>query len=213
MKVLIVSGSPRENGNTFYAAKLMQDKLESEGIEVDFYNLANKNISQCQACNSCKKSQNKHCIIEDDLNDLIDKCLDVDGLIISSPIHFADISGIAKNAYDRLFFVCSANGNFLRHKVGASFVAVRRSGGIHGFHTLNNYLMYVEMFIASSSYWNIIHGWRPNEAYGDVEGVYTIENLAENYVFLLKSVTNSHYELPAKKPKEDTNFVRKDLLK
>ncbi|MEG0569527.1 MAG: flavodoxin family protein, partial [Erysipelotrichales bacterium] len=105
-----------------------------------------------------------------------------------------------------------ANGNIFRHKVGASFVAVRRTGGVNGYNTLNNYLLYSEMLVAGSTYWNVIYGQKPKEVHGDAEGVVTLQVMADNIAYLLKMKEATNIEAPAKRKKAFTNFVRKDLL-
>ncbi|MDL2212086.1 flavodoxin family protein [Erysipelotrichaceae bacterium OttesenSCG-928-M19] len=212
MKVLIINGSPNVNGNTFVGAKIISNVLKEHNIDSEIYSLGNKVFKPCTACRACFKNKDFKCVIHDDLNDLIEKCLVFDGLVLGSPIHFADVSGLIKNALDRLFYVSAANNNIFYHKVGAAYTVVRRSGGIAGFHTLNNYLMYAEMFIAGSSYWNVVHGQKPEEAYADKEGVQTLETLADNLAYLLKIIDTSTIEEPKRRPKVGTNFVREDLL-
>lgn len=211
MKIIFINGSPRIEGNTYHGCKIIAERLEASGIETEIYNLANKMISPCKGCNSCFQTKNMKCIINDDLNDLIEKCVQFDGVVLGSPIHYADISGLAKNAFDRLFYVSSANENIFRHMVGASFVSVRRTGGIRGFQTLNNYLLYSEMFIAGSSYWNVIHGLMPKDIYYDIEGVSTLETLGNNLAYLALTIESSLIDKPGKLTKQRTNFVRDDL--
>ncbi|MDF9867812.1 multimeric flavodoxin WrbA [Bacilli bacterium PM5-3] len=208
MKTLIINGSPKVNGNTYHGATIIKEQLEKEGIDVEIYNLGDKKIAPCKACGACSQTKDKTCIIKDDLNELVLKAEEADGIILGSPIHYSDISGLAKSAYDRLFYVGGANGGLFRHKVGAGFVAVRRSGGSFGFHSLNNYFLISEMFVAPSSYWNIIHGRVPGEVHEDEEGVFTLTNLAENFAFLLKTINENKKELPNKVDKPMTNFVR-----
>lgn len=212
MKVLIINGSPNINGNTYSSALVLSEVLSEQAIDTEIYNLGNKVFNPCTACGSCFKNKDYRCIIHDDLNDLIEKCLGVDGLILGSPIHYGNISALAKNAFDRLFYVSTANKNIFRHKVGAAYIAVRRTGGIAGFHTLNNYLLYSEMFVASSSYWNVIHGQKPQQIYGDGEGIQTLKTLADNFAYLLKTINHSNVEKPEPRKKVSTNFVRDDLL-
>lgn len=208
MKVLLINGSPNEKGNTYHGCTVIAKELNDNGIDTEIYNLSKKSILPCNACAACFKTKDNKCIQKDDLNDLIAKCLEVDGIILSSPIHYADISGLAKNAFDRMFYVSGANGNIFRHKVGASFVAVRRTGGIAGFQTLNNYLLYSEMFVTGSSYWNVIHGAKPEEIYQDAEGLDTLKTLGSNMAFLMKVLDSTSIDKPEKIKKAYTNFIR-----
>lgn len=208
MKVLLVNGSPNKEGNTYHACDVVAKRLEEKGIEAEIFNLAGTQYNSCIACGSCYRTQDNTCILKDGLDDLIQKFIEADGIVLASPIHYADISGLMKSAMDRLFYVCGNNGNFLRHKVGASLVAVRRTGGIAGFHTLNNYLLYSEMFIATSSYWNVVHGTSPKEIYQDEEGLDILNVLADNMAYLLKTVAESKVEKPEMIEKRFTNFIR-----
>lgn len=211
MKVLLINGSPRLHGNTNLTNEYLIEEFKKHGIEAEQYHLANKDFRPCLACNTCYKTKDLRCVIDDDLNELISYVKDFDGVILSAPIHYADISGLAKAAFDRLFYVSGANGNIFKHKVGAGFVCVRRSGGIAGFHTLYNYLTYAEMFIASGNYWNIIHGNRAQEAEFDLEGRECLSTLSANMAFLLDSVNKNKANLPTTKKTQITNFIREDL--
>lgn len=211
MKVILINGSPRLEGNTSKANDFLIEEFKKYGIEAEQYHLANKDIKPCMACNACYKNKNGRCIIDDDLNDLIAYAKDFDGIMLSAPIHYADISGLAKAAFDRLFYVSGANGNIFKHKVGAGFVCVRRTGGIAGFHTLYNYLTYAEIFIASGTYWNVLHGNRPGEVTHDLEGLDTLSNLCANMSFLLEAVAKNKDNLPTTSKKVATNFIRDDL--
>jgi multimeric flavodoxin WrbA len=208
MKVLIINGSPKKNGNTKACASVLSNVLATHDIETEIFDLADYEFKPCLACGICFKTKDDSCIIKDDINILIEKCKEADGIILGSPIHYADISGLAKNAFDRLFYISGANGNYFKHKVGASYVCVRRSGGIAGYHTLNNYLMYTEMFIATSTYWNVIHGQKPNEILEDAEGIKTLETLADNIAYLLKVLATTSIETPQERPHKYTNFIR-----
>lgn len=211
MKTLIINGSPKANGNTACAGNLIKETLEKKGITTDIYHLAGKDIRPCLGCMSCFKTRDNKCIIDDDLNELIALSLDYDGIILGSPIHFATISSLAKCAFDRMFFVGMANDNSYRHKIGASYICVRRSGGVTGFDALNNYLLFSEMFVPSGNYWNVIHGRLPNEVDFDDEGKQTLEVLANNFAFLLKAVKDKKEDLPSFAKKKLTNFIREDL--
>lgn len=212
MKVLLINGSPHVNGNTYTAIKVLSDNLNEQGIETEIYNLGNKSFLPCTACSSCFKMRNNTCIIDDDLNGLIQKCLDVDGIVLASPVHYADVSALAKCAFDRLFYVSGANKNIFKHKVGASIAVVRRTGGMQAFNTLNTYLSYSEMFVVGSSYWNVIHGRLPGEVLADNEGIQTLQTLGDNMTYLLKTIESSTIERPIGRKKVMTNFIREDLL-
>lgn len=208
MKVVAINGSPKAEGNTYNALKLVTDELEKQGIETEIIHIGNKNIRGCLACGACYMNKNERCAIEDEVNAVIQKLKSADGIVIGSPVYYASISGTLKSFLDRTFYVAGANGGLFRHKVGASVVAVRRSGEVATFDHLNHYFTITEMFIASSNYWNVIHGRMPGEALQDEEGVQTMRVLAKNMAFLMKSIEQNKENLPQKETKIMTNFIR-----
>ena len=188
--------------------KIVTDELEKCGIETEILHIGNKNVRGCLACGGCAKNQNEKCVIDDVVNESIQKIKSADGIIIGSPVYYASIAGTMKCFLDRSFYVASANGGLFRHKVGASVVAVRRSGEVATFDHLNHYFALGEMFTASSKYWNVIHGRLPGEALQDEEGVQTMRVLAKNTAFLLESMAKNSDKLPESEPKIMTNFIR-----
>lgn len=210
MKVVAFNGSPKKEGNTYKALKMVSAELEKNDIEVEIIHVGNKNIRGCTGCNMCVKNQNGKCIINDEVNEWIEKMNEADGIILGSPVFYAGITGTMKCFLDRAFYVTSFNGMMLRYKVGASIVAVRRTGGLPTFNALNNYISYSEMIMASSNYWNVIHGTKPGEVEEDMEGKQIAQILGENMAWLLKVVAegkNTH-PIPEVKRKKFTNFIR-----
>lgn len=210
MKVVAFNGSPKEEGNTYRAIKMVAEELEQEGIDVEIIQVGNKVIRGCLACNACKTNQNDRCVIEEDeVNEWIQKMKEADGILLGSPVHFAAIGGTMKSFLDRAFYVASTGG-ILRHKVGAAVVAVRRSGGVPTYNQLNNYINYAEMLMPSSNYWNVIHGRTPGELVGDEEGKQIMRILGKNMAFLMKLV--EHGKGTVKEPESETkiatNFIR-----
>ena len=209
MKVVAFNGSPHKEGNTYHAIKMVAEELEKEGIEVEIIQVGDKAIRGCTACNGCMKNRDEKCVIAaDEVNEWIQKMKAADGIIIGSPVHYAAIGGAMKSFLDRAFYV--ANLGFLRHKVGAAVVAVRRSGGVTTFNQLNNYLNYTEMLIPGTNYWNVIHGFAPGEAKQDAEGCQIMRVLGQNMAWLLKLVAHGKGAVaePAGERKILTNFVR-----
>lgn len=209
MKVVAFNGSPHKEGNTYHAIKMVAEELEKEGIEVEIIQVGDKAIRGCTACNGCMKNRDEKCVIAaDEVNEWIQKMKAADGIIIGSPVHYAAIGGAMKSFLDRAFYV--ANLGFLRHKVGAAVVAVRRSGGVTTFNQLNNYLNYTEMLIPGTNYWNVIHGFAPGEAKQDEEGCQIMRVLGQNMAWLLKLVEHGKGAVaePAGERKILTNFVR-----
>lgn len=208
MKVIAINGSPKAEGNTYHALKIVTDELEKQGISTEIIHIGNKNIRGCIACGACQKNKNEKCIIEDEVNEALQKMKAADGIIIGSPVYYASTAGTMKCFLDRTFYVASANGGLFRHKVGASVVAVRRSGEVATFDHLNHYFTITEMFLASSNYWNVIHGRMPGEVLQDEEGVQIMRILGKNMAFLLKSVEQNKALLPEREAKIMTNFIR-----
>ena len=209
MKVVAFNGSPRKEGNTYHAIKMVAEELEKEGVEVEIVQVGDKAIRGCMGCNGCMKNRDEKCVIAgDEVNAWIQKMKAADGIIIGSPVHYAAIGGAMKSFLDRAFYV--ANLGFLRHKVGAAVVAVRRSGGVTTFNQLNNYLNYTEMLIPGTNYWNVIHGFAPGEARQDAEGCQIMRVLGQNMAWLLKLVEHGKGAVvePAGERKILTNFVR-----
>lgn len=210
MKVVAFNGSPKKEGNTYTAIRLVADKLEEQGIEVEIIHVGNKVIRGCMACNHCFKKMNEECIVKDEVNGWIQKMKEADGIIIGSPTHYSAIAGTMKSFLDRAFYVAGANGNMFRGKVGASIVAVRRSGGVPTFNQLNNFLNYSEMMMPTSNYWSVIHGLLPGEARQDEEGVQIMEVLGKNMAAMLKQreATKDISEANTMVKKTMTNFIR-----
>ncbi len=210
MKVIAINGSPKNQGNTNRILEVVGAELQTKQIDFEILHVGNKIIRGCTACGICKKNKDKKCSMSDDLNSYIPKLIEADGIILGSPVYYSGIAGTMKSFLDRLFYVSGANGNFFRHKVGASICAVRRSGGLPTFHALNNYLTYAEMFIPTSNYWNVIHGTTPGEVEQDGEGMQIARVLGKNMAWLLHAVELGKKELPTPtaEKKEYTCFVR-----
>ena len=211
MKVVAINGSPKKDGNTNQALQLVGKQLELQGIEFEVIHIGHKPIRGCTACGNCFKNRDEKCSMKDDgVNEAIQKMKLADGIILGSPVYYAGIAGTMKSFLDRAFYVSGSNGGFFRNKVGASVVAVRRTGGSFTFDNLNHYLLYSEMMIATSNYWNIIHGRTPGEVHEDAEGVQIMEVLGKNIAWQLKMREATRDTIPAPTPtaKVMTSFVR-----
>jgi len=211
MKVIAFNGSPRKNGNTYEAIKAVANELEKENIEVEVIHVGNKVIRGCLACGGCSRNMNERCVIEnDEVNEWIQKMKEADGIILGSPVHYSAIAGTMKSFLDRAFLVTSVNGGMLRHKVGASVVAVRRSGGVPTFDQLNNYINYSEMVMPTSNYWNVVHGTEPGEATQDEEGMQIMRVLGKNMSWLMKLIHSGKDNIEENKREDKVfmNFIR-----
>jgi multimeric flavodoxin WrbA len=211
MKVIAINGSPKKEGNTYHALKMVGEEILKAGIDFEILHIGNKMIHGCIACGNCALNKNEKCSIEtDELNTWIQVIKKADGILLGAPVYYSGIAGTMKCFLDRLFYVSSSNGQLFRHKVGAAVAAVRRSGGSSTFDSLNHYLMYSEMILATSNYWNIIHGAKPGEAEQDTEGKQILRILGKNVAWILKmkEISADKLEAPAKEKKEYTNFIR-----
>lgn len=205
MKVLIINGSPRVGGNTALAVNEMTKVFAEEGIEADVMQIGANAIRGCIACGKC--SELGKCIFNDEVNEAAKKFEEADGLVIASPVYYASANGTLISFLDRLFY----SSNFdMSMKVGASVVCARRGGCSATFDELNKYFTISNMPIASSQYWNSIHGRAKGEADLDEEGKLTMRTLARNMSFLMKSVAlgKEKFGLPKKEDRVATNFIR-----
>ncbi|MDR2882173.1 MAG: flavodoxin family protein [Alistipes sp.] len=187
MKVLAINGSPRKGGNTAHALKAMEEELAAAGIEMETVQVGGKIIRGCMACGACARNKDERCAFgdTDPVNETVQKVKAADGLILATPVHFAGIGGTMKSLLDRVFYVDRVNGGLFAGKVGASVVAVRRTGGSMAWQSLNFYLTFAGMPIAGSTYWSIVHGTAPGDVAGDAEGLQTVRNAARNMAWML----------------------------
>jgi len=211
MKVIGFNGSPNKKGNTACAMNMVFNELENAGIETEMIHVGKEKIQGCIGCYGCAKKQNEACSIKNDsVNEWIQKMKAADGILLGAPVYFCGVAGTMKCFLDRAFFVASVNGGLLRHKVGASVAAVRRSGGIPTVDTLNHYINFSEMIMPSSNYWNVAHGFKPGEMEQDAEGKQITEVLGKNMAWIMKVIEHGKEQFPAPEPvaKILTNFIR-----
>ena len=206
MKVLILNGSPRSNGNTSIALNELAKIFAEEKIETEIVQLGNKDIRGCIACGSCFK--NGKCVFDDMVNELAPKFEAADGLVVASPVYYASANATLIAALDRLFYSTHFDKTM---KVGASVVVARRGGCSATFDELNKYFTICGMPVASSQYWNCVHGREKGDAELDAEGLQTMRTLARNMSFLMKSIAlgKEKFGLPQKEEWQPTHFIRK----
>ncbi|NTU54395.1 MAG: flavodoxin family protein [Chlorobiaceae bacterium] len=192
MKVIAINGSPRPAGNTSIMLKTLFEVLTEEGIETELLQVGGTDIRGCKACYACIKSKNGHCSTTGDVfNDLFDKMVEADGIILASPTYFADITPELKALIDRSGFVSRANGGLFRHKAGAAVVALRRGGGIHAYDSINHLFGICQMFTVGSTYWNFGFGGREaGDVVNDTEGLDNMRDLGRSMAFLLRKLNN-----------------------
>ena len=204
MKVLIINGSPKSNGNTATAINEMVKVFDSEGINTQIVPIGNKDIRGCVSCGSCMKTGK--CVFDDAVNELAQKFEEADGLVVASPVYYASANATVIALLDRLFYSSHFDKTM---KVGASVVVARRGGCSATFDELNKYFTISGMPVASSQYWNCVHGNAPGEAVNDAEGLQIMRTLARNMSFLMKSIAlgKETYGLPEKEDHLWTNFI------
>jgi multimeric flavodoxin WrbA len=205
MKVLILNGSPRVGGNTSVAVDEMVKVFEKEGIDTEVVLVGNKDIRGCIACGRC--AERGKCVFDDVVNELAPKFEEADGLVVASPVYYASANATLVACLDRLFFSTHFDKTM---KVGASVVTARRGGCSAAFDELNKYFTINGMPVASSEYWNSVHGMDKGEARKDLEGLYDMRVLARNMAFLMKSIAlgKEKYGMPETEEHQWTNFIR-----
>ena len=205
MKVLFINGSPRANGNTSLAIKEMEKVFHEEGVETEVVTVGNKAIRGCSACATCAKTGK--CVFDDEVNLTAPKFEEADGLVIASPVYYASANGTLISFLDRLFYSAHFDKTM---KVGASVAVARRAGTTATFDELNKYFTISSMPIASSNYWNEVHGREKGQVTEDKEGMQTLRTLARNMTFLMKSIAlgKEKFGLPEKEERVWTHFVR-----
>ena len=206
MKVLMINGSPRAKGNTSRALEEMHRVFDEEGVDAEIVRVGSEAVRGCNACGRCKETG--RCVFDDVVNQLAPKLVQADGLVVASPVYFASANATLIAVLDRLFYSTPFVDKTM--KVGASVVCARRGGCSATFDELNKYFTINNMPIASSQYWNSIHGNQPGQAEQDEEGLQTMRTLARNMTFLMKSIAlgKEQFGLPAKEEHAWTHFIR-----
>ena len=205
MKVLIINGSPRVDGNTSIAVDEVAKTFEAEGIETEIIQIGNKDVRGCIACGNCAESGK--CVFDDVVNELASKFEEAEGLVIASPVYYASANATLIACLDRLFYSTHFDKTM---KVGASIVVARRGGCSATYDELNKYFTISGMPVASSQYWNSVHGGGKGDAKQDLEGLRTMRVLGKNMAFLMKSIAlgKEKYGLPEEEKRVWTNFIR-----
>lgn len=184
MKVLLVNGSPHKDGCTNMDLSIVSETLNKEGIDTEIFHIGVKPISGCIACRKCATL--KKCVIEDCVNEFIEKAKTADGFVFGSPVYYASMNGAMSAFMDRAFYAGSNNAGMFRLKPAASVVNARRGGNTATFDQMNRYFEICEMPVISSVYWNMTHGFTPEDVSKDLEGINTLKVLGKNMAYILK---------------------------
>jgi multimeric flavodoxin WrbA len=205
MKVLLINGSPHKDGTTFTALSEAKATLEKEGVEAEILHIGTS-VKGCMVCLGCKDGGG--CVIKDSVNEAAEKLKEADGVIVGSPVYYASPNGSLIAFLDRLFFSSKFDKTM---KVGAAVVCARRGGCTASFDVINKYFAISGMPIATSSYWNQVHGSCGEDARLDEEGMQTMRNLARNMAFMIKSISlgKEKYGIPEKESDKRTNFIKR----
>jgi multimeric flavodoxin WrbA len=205
MKVLMLNGSPRANGNTAAALEEMAKTFREEGVEVEILHVGHLPIRGCTACGGCYKTGK--CVFDDAVNEAAEKFREADGLVLGSPVYYASANATLMAFVQRLFYSTRFPKTM---KVGTSVCVARRGGLSATYDEMNKFFGISGMPIASGQYWNSIHGGAPGEATQDAEGMQGMRTLAKNMTFLMKSIAlgREAYGLPEKERGIFTNFIR-----
>lgn len=208
MKVILVNGSPHKNGVTYTALEEIAQTLQAESIDTEIFQLGTKPIGGCIACGKCKVD---HCCIfrDDPVNPFVERAQSAHGFIFGTPVHYAAASGNLTAFLDRVFY---SGGRALSYKPGAAIACARRGGTTAALDQLNKYFTINNMPLVSSQYWNMVHGYTPEDAKQDLEGMQTMRRLGRNMAWLLKCIAagnDAGITLPQSKEKRVmTNFIR-----
>ncbi len=205
MNVLLINGSPNANGCTYTALAEVEKTLSEAGVDTEIIHVGNKDLRGCIGCRKCKV--NGKCVFNDVVNEVAPKFEACDGIIIGSPVYYASANGTLVSFIDRLFYSVPFNKTM---KVGAAVVSARRGGCSATFDELNKYFTISGMPVVSSQYWNLVHGYTPEDVQKDEEGLQTMRTLGRNMAFLMKSIAlgKEKYGIPEKEPWIATNFIR-----
>ena len=205
MKVLMINGSPRPNGNTSLALREMETIFKAEGIETEIIQVGNKAIRGCVACGKC--AEKGKCVFDDAVNEVAPKFEACDGLVVGSPVYYASANATLVALLTRLFYSTTFDKTM---KVGAAVAVARRGGLSATFDELNKFFTISGMPVASGQYWNSVHGREPGQAAQDAEGLQTMRTLARNMTFLMRSIElgKEKYGLPEREAPQRTNFIR-----
>lgn len=209
MKVLLVNGSPRKEGNTYLALREVADTLEAQGVETEIFWLGKAPINGCTMCGGCRET--KRCAVNDIVTDFQALAQTADGFVFGSPVHFAGPAGNFCSFMDRLFYSCVSDGKTLYMKPAAAITVARRAGTSASLDRINKYITYGHMPLVSSSYWNMAFGAKRGEVVQDEEGMQIMRNIGLNMAWLLRCIqagADAGVERPQREAGARTNFIR-----
>ena len=205
MKVLLVNGSPHEKGCTYTSLNEVAKVLEENGIETESYWIGKGDVPGCRSCGYCKKKG--ECVIGDQINELSKRIDEFDGFVFGAPVFYSGPAGQMNSWMDRFFY---SNGGRFAGKIAASVVNARRGGNSASFERMNQYYLISNMIVPGSMYWNMSHGFTPEDVMKDKEGLHTMRTLGRNIAWVLKCIEagkKAGIEYPEHEPKQMTHFI------
>ncbi len=204
MKVLLINGSPNKEGCTYTALTEVAGALQNNGIETEIFHIGNKPVHGCIACGRCEELG--RCTFNDDVcNEMAERMAEADGIVIGSPVYYAGPNGALCAVLDRVFF---SSSHRLAHKPAAAVVSCRRAGSTAAFERLNMYFTISQMPVVASQYWNMVHGFTPDDVRQDLEGMQIMRTLGNNMAWMLNSIRDGKQQAPEREPWVMTNFIR-----
>lgn len=205
MRVLLINGSPRKEGNTYTALSEISAQLQKNGIESEIFWIGRKFVRGCIACGKCREKGNGLCVFDDDVcNTAIQTMNTCDALIVGSPVYYGTPTGNVLNLIHRMFFA----GAKVQGKPAAALAVCRRGGATATFQCLQMPFQMMNMPVVTSQYWNIVYGREEGQASQDIEGMQICRTLADNMAWLLKKIHSGKDELPEREPWTPMNFIR-----
>ena len=197
MKIVAINGSPRKGGNLSDLLEVVRKEVEAAGVEFEVVQPGAK-VHPCMACYNCLDTGSLRCVMDDDgVNEIIAKCIEADGILLTSPVYHSGIAGGMKCVLDRLMLAAGCGVNQFHHKVGGALCTLRRSGGSETYHQLLATMDCMEMVVVTSDYWGAVHGADPGEAMKDEEGVAVAAKLGRNMAWMVKVLNATKETLPA----------------
>ena len=207
-KIVVITGSPRKNGNTARCLEAVGREVEAAGVEFQVFQ-PGADVHPCMACYHCLNTGSLRCVRNDDgVNDIIAACIEADGILLASPVYHGGIAGGMKCVLDRLMLAAGCGANQLRHKVGGALCTLRRSGGMETYQQLLGTMDAMEMILVTSDYWGVVHGADPGQVLEDAEGMEVAVRLGQNMAWMVKVLAACRETPPPARRRTMTNFIR-----
>ena len=188
MRVLLINGSQKTNGDTHQSLMTVETLMKAKGVEADIFHIGSQMIRGCIECDACRATN--YCTFQNDpCNPLIDAIKEVDGIVIGSPVYFGGPSGSVCSLLDRVFYATSHSNPLFAGKPAAALVNCNVTGAAEALDHINNYFSYSQMPIVSCINWTV-DLMPDNDAETEVFEKQSIKNMVENMYMLIKMKTS-----------------------